>query len=194
MKLNASINIGITIATLSICSLVGTTVMAETGAIWYNCRIRKAWTPEQQAWCDRVNRLQNATYIVPNSLDANAKFIQVTLKDGKYQRPDGKFEVLLVNQQNWIAFGDVNGDGKQDAAVILGVAFDRNPLAVGTYLTTVLDVDGQARVIAPIRLGGRIMLNGPISITNNSIIVPFLTQDEVINRVFVIQETLKERQ
>jgi hypothetical protein len=37
------------------------------------------------------------------------------------------------------------------------------------------------------------MLNGLITIANHSITVPFLTQTEVINRVYAIDEILKER-
>jgi hypothetical protein len=196
MKLNvfSLINMGVTIATLSISSLQETAVMAQTGAIWYNCLTREVWTPEKKAWCDRWKTLKNATYLVPASLTPNAELMQVTLKNGRYQRQDGKFFVELVNEKNWLTFGDLNGDGKQDAAVIFGVALDPNGKAIGTYLTAVLDVDGKPRAIAPIRLGGRIMLNGPIEIDNNSVTVPLLTQKEVINRVYVIQEALQERQ
>ncbi len=186
-------NIGITIATLSISGLQETTVVAQTDATWYNCLTREVWTPEKKAWCDRWKTLQNATYLVPASLKPKAELIPVTLKNGRYQRQDGKFFVELVNEKNWLAFGDLNGDGKQDAAVIFGVALDPNGRAIGTYLTAVLDVDRKPRAIAPIRLGERIMLNGPIAIANNTITVPLLTQTEVLNRVYVIEEILKER-
>lgn len=186
-------SIGVTIATLLISGVLGTAVMAETGTIWYNCLTREVWTPAKKAWCDRWKRLQNASYIIPTSLNLDAEYIQVTLKNDRYQRQDSMF-VELVNEKNWIAFGDLNGDGKQDAAVILGVALDPAGKAIGTYLTAVMDVDDRVRAIAPIRLGERIMLNGPIAIANNSITVPFLTQKEVINRAYVIHEALKERQ
>lgn len=187
------INLGLTITTLISSIFLKPDVMAETGPIWYNCLTREVWTPDKKAWCDRWKTLQNSTYIVPASLDPKAQYIQVTLENGHYQRQDGKFFVELVNEKNWMTFGDLNGDGKQDAAVIFGVALDRNGKAVATYLTAVLDVDNQARPLAPIRLGERIMLNGPITISNDGITVPLLTQKEVINRVYVIHETLKER-
>lgn len=188
------INLGLTIATLASSVVPEPIVMAATGPTWYNCLTREVWTSEKQAWCDRWKRLQNATYIVPASLDPNAEYSQVTLKHGRYQRQDGKLIVELVNEQNWMAFGDLNGDSKQDAAVILGMALDPSGKEVSTYLTAVMDIDGQVRVLTPIRLGERIMLNGPISIANNGITVPFLTQKEVINRVYELHETLKERQ
>lgn len=188
------INLGLTTATLASSVVLATSGMAETRPLWYNCLTREVWTPEKQAWCDRWQTLQNMTYIVPASLEANAELIQVTLKNGRYQRQDGKLIVELVNEKNWMAFGDLNGNGNQDAAVVLGVALDPAGKAVGTYLTAVLDVDHHARAIAPMRLGERIMLNGPIAITNKGITVPFLTQKAVINRVFGIHEALKERQ
>ncbi len=168
--------------------------MAETGVIWYNCRTREVWPAEKQAWCDHWKKLQNATYTVPASLNSNDELIQVTLTNGRYQREDGKLIVELVNEKNWMAFGDLNGDGKQDAAVVLGVALDPSGKTVETYLTAVLNVDGNMQAIAPIRLGERIMLNGPLSIGDRAITVPFLTQKEVINRIYVLHETLKEQQ
>lgn len=195
MKLNipSLVNAGVTIAMLLLSGVPRTTVMAETGATWYNCLTREVWTPEKQVWCNRWKTLQNATYLVPDRLTPNAELIPVTLKNGRYQRQDRKFFVELVNEKNWLAFGDLNSDGKQDAAVIFGVALDPDGRAIGTYLTAVLDVDGKPRAIAPIRLGERIMLNGTITIANHSITVPFLTQTEVINRVYAIDEILKER-
>jgi hypothetical protein len=168
-------------------------VVVETAPIWYNCLTREVFTPEKQAWCDRWKILQNATYTVPASLAPDAPPIQVTLKNGRYQRQDGKFFVQLVNERGWMAFGDINGDGQQDAAVILGVALDPAGKSIATYLTTVLNVDGKARTLTPIRLGERIRLNGPIAIKNNSITVPFLTQKEVINQVYVIDEVLRRQ-
>lgn len=168
-------------------------LMGETAPTWYNCLSREVFTPEKQAWCDRWRVLQNATYTVPANLAPNAPQIQVTLNNGRYQRQDGKLFVQLVNEKGWTPFGDINGDGQQDAAVIFGVALDPTGKSIATYLTAVLNVDGKARALTPIRLGERIRLNGPIAIKKNSITVPFLTQNEVINRIYTIDEVLTEQ-
>ncbi|WP_181314406.1 hypothetical protein [Phormidesmis priestleyi] len=55
------------------------------------------FTLDKKAWCDRWQTLQNGTFTVPTSLDPNPKCNPVTLKNGRYQREDGKFIVELVN-------------------------------------------------------------------------------------------------
>jgi hypothetical protein len=180
---------------MTICSsivLLETNAIAQMQATWYNCRTREVFTPEKQVWCDRWKTLQNATYIVPASLTPDAKYIKVTLNNGRYQREDQKFIVELVNEKGWMTFGDLNNDGKTDAAVIFGVALDPQGKSIATYLTAVLDVDDKAQVLTPIKLGERIMLNEPISIKNNGITIPFLTQTEVINRIYLLDLTLRE--
>ncbi|MGV0027181.1 hypothetical protein ACFE35_19480 [Phormidesmis priestleyi ANT.L61.2] len=160
--------------------------MAETEPTWYDCHTREVFTPEKQAWCDRWKTLQNATYIVPTSLSPTPKYTTVTLNNGRYQQKDGRFIVELVNQKGWIAFGDINHDGKQDAAVIFGVALDPNGKAIATYLTAVLDLDGKAQALSPVKLGERIMLSNALTIANKRITVPFLTQTEAFDRAYMI--------
>jgi hypothetical protein len=169
------------------------TMAQPTKPTWYNCNTREVFTPEKQAWCDRWRVLQNATYWVPSRPDGQAPLVQVTLKNGRYQDVKRKLFVQLVNERNWLAFGDLNGDGKQDAAVVLGVASDPNGGKIGTFLSAVREVDNNAAAIAPIRLGDRIRLNGPITVQQGEVTVPFLTQTQVINRVYMIQEALIER-
>ena len=185
--------LGWAIATLGSVVTLPAKVMATQEAFWYNCRTREVFTPEKRAWCDRWQVLQNATLTVPASLAPNPDYIQVTLKNGRYQRSDQKFNVELVNEKGWMAFGDLNGDGKTDAAAILGVALDPNGKSIGTYLTAVMDVDGKARSLAPTKLGERIRLNAPIRIADGSIVVPFLTMTEATDRIFVIHEMLREK-
>lgn len=165
---------------------------ASAQPVWYNCLTRERFSPEKQVWCQRWQTLQNAAYRVPTTLDSNPSYQSVMLEAGQYQQADGKFIVELVNQSGWMTFGDLNQDGKTDAAVIFGVALDPDGKAVGTYLTAVLDIDGDAQALTPIRLGERIMLNGPIAIENSRIVIPFLTATEVINRAYAIDQTLRE--
>lgn len=165
----------------------GRSVAAE--AAWYNCLTREVFTPEKQAWCNRWQTLKNTTYIVPTSLDETSEYHSVMRDFGRYQNQTDRLFVQLVNEQNWIAFGDMNNDGKQDASVVFGVASDPEGRDVATYLTVVLDVDGEAQALTSVRLGERIMLNGPIAIGDERVTVPFLTQTEVINRNYGIEGT-----
>lgn len=166
--------------------------IAAENPVWYDCSTRERFSPEKQVWCDRLRTLQNSDFIVPTSLDANPTYTTVTLTNGHYQQENQQFFVELVNERNWLTFGDINGDGRVDAAVIFGVALDSNGRQVGTYLTAVLDVDSRAQALTPIKLGERIMLNAPIAIQNNQIIVPFLTQTEVFDRTYQIDMTLRD--
>jgi len=188
-----SLHISLVMSLLGSVFALQPTVLAQSQPTWHNCRTREVFSPEKKAWCDRLNVVQNATYLVPSSLERQTQHINVTLKNGHYQRPEGNLFVELVSERNWLTFGDINSDGKQDAAIILGIALDPKGKAIGTYLTVVMDVDGKAAAIAPIWLGDRIRLNGPITIRKGGITVSFLTMTNVINRTYVIQEGLIER-
>lgn len=185
-----TIGLGLIAAFLGSVVILQPKALAETAPvpepIWYNCLSREVFSPEKQTWCQRWQTLQNATYTVPANLDPDPEYISVTLENGRYQQEDGQLIVELVNEKGWIAFGDLNEDGREDAAVIFGVALDPEGRAVATYLTTVLDVEGAAQALFPIKLGERIMLNAPIAITQNRVVIPFLTATEVINRAYGI--------
>lgn len=183
---------GLALATLAMTLASGAGMArAAASATWYDCRTREAFTPDKQQWCDRWQTLQSASYTVPTSTAADPGYTTVTLEDGTYQQVDGPLQVVLVNEANWLAFGDINGDGRTDAGTIIGVAPDG--VTLGTYLAVVLDVDGAARPLAPVRLGERIILNGPITMAEATITVPQLTQTAVINRTFQLDgDTLIE--
>jgi hypothetical protein len=190
-----SISLGIVMTTLMSIIAPGVDVMAESEPIWYDCLTREMFTPEKQTWCARWQTLQNAAYTVPTNLDPDPEYTTVILENGRYQQEDGRFIVELVNQKGWIAFGDINNDGKEDAAVIFGVALDPDGRAVATYLTAVLDIDAEAQVLTPVKLGERIMLGNAVTIENSRITVPFLTATEVINRAYGVDgATLSELQ
>jgi hypothetical protein len=180
MSFYRNFGLGLTLACLSSGVGWGQAAMAQPGATWYNCLTREVFTPEKRAWCDRWQAVQEATLIVPTSVNANPSYTTVTLENGQYEQPNGPLQVVLVNEQNWLTFGDVNGDGQQDAAVIFGVSPDDD--TVGTYLTTILDIDSETQALQPVRLGEPILLNGPITIQDNRVMVPQLTQTMVINR------------
>jgi uncharacterized lipoprotein YbaY len=180
---SALIGAGLGVAALGGTVMVGDQAIAQTQPEWYNCLTREVFTPEKQAWCDRWNTLQNGTYQVPTGAGPEPVFETVTLENGEYNRPS-ELLVSLANEPNWMAFGDLNGDGKEDAAVIFGVA-EGGGSAIVTYLTAVMDIDGTAQALQPMTLGDRILLNGPTTIVDQRINVSQLTQTEVINRSFV---------
>jgi uncharacterized lipoprotein YbaY len=159
--------------------------VAQTEPVWYDCRSQERFSPEKQAWCDNWQALQQASLIVPTSLEEEPVFITIPLADGQYEQSDGSLQVLLVNEQNWLTFGDIDGDGLDDAATIFGVVPDGE--TVETYLAVVLDVQGKAQALEPVRLGERILLNGPIAMAENQLRVPQLTQTMVINRDFYVE-------
>lgn len=162
----------------------GSAVMAEP--VPYNCLTREMFTPEKQAWCNRWQTLQAIDLIVPTTLDPDPEYITITLENGRYRQADDKLLVELLNDRG-ITFGELNGDGKADAAVIFGLGLDPDGKAVGSYVTAVLDIDGAAQALQPVRIGERLVLNAPIAITEGRIIVPLLTSVEVINRAYVVE-------
>lgn len=159
---------------------------AQAEKTWYNCLTREAFTSEKQAWCDRWRILQEFTYTIPESLEENPAYITVNLENGRYGNTNEKIFVKLVNQAGWIAFGDLNNNNREDAAVILGVSPDPQGEAITTYLSAVLDVNGDAKAVNPVRLGERILLNGAIAIENNRVVIPFLTQTAAFNQSYII--------
>ena len=202
MKLNLKTmgNLGAPILGLGLATaILGQNMVQPSSAIaqtepiwrWYNCYTREVFTPEKQAWCDRWQTLQSANYIVPTSLAENASdadYTTVTLDNGRYQSPNGDLFVELVNQAGWMTFGDLDGDGQDDAVVIFGVALDPEGEEIATYLSAVLDIDGEAQALTPVRLGERIMLNGPLGITNDQIILlPFMSITQTIDRYFTLE-------
>ncbi|MGF1517671.1 MAG: YbaY family lipoprotein [Nodosilinea sp.] len=181
---SALVGAGLGAASLNGVMAVGGEVVAQSQPEWHNCLTREVFTPEKQAWCDRWSTLQNGTYIVPVGSGPDATFETITLEWGEYNRP-GELTVELANEPMWLTFGDINSDGKDDAAVIFGVS-QRGGTSLATYLTAVMDIDGEAQALNPVGLGDRIMLNGPMTIANQRINVPQLTQTEVNNRGFAV--------
>lgn len=171
---------------------LGQPAQAQTEPEWHNCLTREVFSPAKRAWCNRWQTLQNGTYLIATPGHHDSLYTNVTLTHGQYQAP-GELVVVLANEPGWIAFGDLNGDRKDDAAVILGVLPGDGATLATTYVTAVMDIDGSARAMNPVLLGERIMLNGPMTVENLSIHVPQLTQTEVINRSFGVEgSTLSE--
>ncbi|MBD2107908.1 YbaY family lipoprotein [Nodosilinea sp. FACHB-13] len=177
---------GLVAASLGGGVMAGGQALAQPQPEWHNCMTREVFTPEKQAWCDRWDTLINGTYTVPLGFGSEPTFETVTLENGEYNRP-GELLVSMAKEPNWLAFGDINGDGKTDAAVFFGVNQGGGTNLV-TYAAAVMDVDGEAQALRPVAVGERIMLNGPTTIENQRINVSQLTQTEVINRSFVVDD------
>ena len=116
-----------------------------------------------------LNELENAEY--RSKWSAKGK---IKLSDGIYQEkivPDSNSE-LVIKLSYRMAFGDLNGDGVEDAAVILV----SDPGGSGTFydLAAVIDSRGQAKHVASAFLGDRVKVE-ELSIRSGKIVVKMLT-------------------
>lgn len=127
----------------------------------YNCRTREVWSPEKQAWCDRAQALQNATYVLPETGP-------VQLTSGRHVTPDG----WVTRTSGAIAFGDVDGDRAEEAVVVLrqtrsGVTQDYLALmreADGTWQNIDIQALDPASQVRAVAIGDRqiqVTLNQP---------------------------------
>lgn len=127
----------------------------------------------------------------PGEIKSNAETLTVDeLKNGEYQSefaasghvklhngiykekivPDSSTE-LVVTLSDKMAFGDLNGDGLEDAAVILII----NPGGSGTfrYLAAVIDQNGAPKNVASQLLGDRVKVKS-LSINSEEITVEMI--------------------
>jgi hypothetical protein len=117
-----------------------------------------------------LEQLKNATYAVeeaPNHL--------APLVNGKFSAsivPGSATKVSVTLLDSTAAFGDLHGNGSQDAAVVLAV----NAGGTGTfnYLEAVVNVLGTPTNVASQFLGDRVKINS-VSITNGTIVVDMVT-------------------
>jgi hypothetical protein len=139
---------------------------AQAQPTWYNCLTREVWLPKKQIWCHRLTTLQAATYPIPDQEPA-------TLSQGLYENEALRYRVELVNQEGWIAFGDVDGDGAIDGVAVLVV----NSGGTGNFrhLVVMLDVDGSQQVMNPLFVGDRVQINR-ITPQQSQITVNLVTQ------------------
>ncbi|MGA7936467.1 MAG: hypothetical protein WCA35_23135 [Kovacikia sp.] len=86
----------------------------ESPKPWYNCTTQEAWEPGKGSWCQKVNRLKNTQYRIP-------QVGLVQLKNGTYTNLARNLRVFLVEQPGTIVFSDSNKDGKEEATVLIGV-------------------------------------------------------------------------
>ena len=94
----------------------------------------------------------------------------ITLKDGKYESGSDRAKpgYISVTMDDKVAFGDLNGDGLPDAAIILAENFGGS----GTYITVaaILNQAGQPMAVASALIDDRAILHA-ISIQAGQILV-----------------------
>lgn len=122
--------------------------------------------PSKTAAALTLDMLQNTEYASEFTASKKAKLV-----GGKYEEsaaPGSASKVLVTLVPQPLAFGDLNGDGVDDAAVILAT----NAGGSGTFifLNAVLNDKGVARFASSISLGDRVQPN-TITITGGVITV-----------------------
>jgi hypothetical protein len=97
----------------------------------------------------------------------NAEYASEWTRSGKAQLADGQYREsaapgsateVVVKATPYYALGDLNGDGSEDAVIIL----ESDPGGSGVFydLVPVLNQQGQPRALAPLSLGDRVEVNG----------------------------------
>jgi hypothetical protein len=129
--------------------------------------------------------LRNGTYELPESKET------VTLSDGVYDRAESMEDILHVTLMDPIAFGDLNGDGAEDAAFVLS----ENLGGTGFFMSVVavLNQGGVPLQSASRFLDDRAQLNG-MAIVGGKIVVDAVIhsfQDPMCCPNYPVVETLR---
>ena len=119
---------------------------------------------------DFTQALSNAAYPVEGTSTGTAQ-----LKDGVFEEPaaPGSATKIKVQLGKDPAFGDLNGDGVEDAIVTLVV--EPGGSGTFTYLAPVINDHGTPKPGAAVLLGDRIILKS-VSIQNGEVVVTMLTR------------------
>jgi len=136
--------------------------------LWYNCLTREVWSPEKQEWCAKLSTVQNLAYDLPG-------YGMISLENGAFENTEQRFRVVLPSQPGWVVFDDLDGDGRDDAVVLLGV--NSGGSGQFTYLTPVLNVAESPEPLSPVFLGDRVQIQ-TISVTNQEVAVNLITHDD----------------
>jgi len=144
-----------------------------------------------------MRALPHAAYPLDNTSTGKAQ-----LKNGVFEEPvaPGSATTTNIRLGNEQTSGDLNGDGAEDAAVIL--VADHGGSGTFTYLALVINENGTAKPVASILLGDRIVVKS-LAIQHGKVIVTLLTRktDESmstepkleVTRTFILQgDTLVE--
>ena len=127
-------------------------------------------TQTAQTGASIAQALPNAAYPIEGTSTGKAQ-----LKDGVFEEPaaPGSAAKIKVSLDKVQAFGDVNGDGTEDAALTLEI----NSGGSGTfsYLALVINDKGTAKSVSSIFLGDRIIVES-LAIKPGSVVVTMLTR------------------
>jgi hypothetical protein len=114
--------------------------------------------------------LPNTEYTLESTITGKAP-----LQDGYYEEPVAQDSAAMTKVElSEQAFGDIDQDGFEDAAVTLLV--ESGGSGTFTYLALVLNEEGIAKPLPAVFLGDRIKVNS-ITIQSDSITVNLLTRD-----------------
>ncbi len=152
----AGVGLGVMLLGQGVAGALPRATLAQAGEAWYNCLTREVFTPEKRAWCDRLNIALNASYSVP-SLGEQPQVGVITFENGRFEDPNRRLNAVLSRQQGQIAFGDLDGNGQQDAVMIMAVNTGGSGIFV--YLAPLLNLDGAIESPMLAGLGDRIQVN-----------------------------------
>jgi hypothetical protein len=114
--------------------------------------------------------LENTTYLL-----YDMELMTATLKDGRFEEKygTGESEKITYTLLNKMGYGDINGDGLEDAVVVL--VMDGGGSGKFVYLVVVINDNGQPKQVATSLLGDRVLINS-VTIYNQSVTVDMITQ------------------
>jgi hypothetical protein len=126
---------------------------------------------------DRDAKLEPPSETLDTRSLRNAEYLSESAESGRVQLRDGRLideaARVWVTMLNVVAYGDVNGDGVSDAAVIL--ATNTGGSGVFHDLAVVVDRDGRPVNVAITNIGDRVKINS-ISVDRQRIVLDLVTQ------------------
>lgn len=152
----AGVGLGVMLLGQGVAGALPKATLAQTGEAWYNCLTREVFTPEKRDWCDRLNIALNSSYSVP-TLGEQPQVGVINFQNGQFEDPNRRLNAVLSRQQGQVAFGDLDGNGQQDAVMIMAVNTGGSGIFV--YLAPLLNLDGAIESPMLAGLGDRIQVN-----------------------------------
>lgn len=119
-----------------------------------------------------LGQLKNTTYVVADYKDT----VSVKLVEGKFVAkkwpPESREFLLWMDLTKWVKFGDLNGDGIEDAAVIY--VWNGGGTGWFYHLGVVLNENGKPKHVASAYLGDRIKINS-LEVESGTILLDMVT-------------------
>lgn len=120
-----------------------------------------------------LDQLRNMEYRLPLSLNPKDQPAPILLSDGVYENRASRVRVQLVVTINPVTYGDLDGDGQEDAVVLL--AFSGGGSGTFTYAIPVINNNGTPVSGVGKFLGDRIALHG-VTLDGAKVSVDITTQ------------------